>query len=306
MRPGEASLAPGGPQDVWDRLVDTAATMGPPQTPPPAVVARLAAALAGRPGPFVLLGVTPALAGVAAPLLACDLNPAMVARLWPGDGPGRRAIVADWACLPLAAGGAGGVVGDGAFNALSSIAAVAAVLAELRRVLARGGVAAVRLFARPEAPEPLARRLARCAAGSCTSLNALRWEIAHALAEPPGFAVPVAAILAAAEAALGPIGTFAAARGLEGARHFEAYRGASARYLFPTRAALAAQAAAAGLDCRCEETLGYPGAEHCPIVHLSPSRRPPQCRGGRRGRGPAASSMRRWRVRRECRPARAG
>lgn len=254
--------------DHWAGLARRLAVMGPPQVPTKAV-ARAMARLAGTARPLLVLGATPALVALPGPLVAAEGNAAALATLWPGDGPGRRAVLADWRALPFAAGQFGAVLGDGAINVMPAPAAAVAVLAEAARVLVPGGRIVLRVFLRPT-PAPAPDRVLADAAAAGT-LNVLRWRLASALAAPPDHAVAVADVLAAAEAALGPLDAFAAACGMDGrqAEHWRAYRGSALRYLFPDAAALASWAAQAGLSMRLVPTAGYPGAADCPLAVLA-------------------------------------
>lgn len=255
--------------DHWAALGRRIRTMGPPQVPGPEVVARIAEICNGCKGLTVLLGVTPAYAGLGDDLLAFDGSEGMIAAIWPGDSDRRKAALADWTALPVADGVADQVLGDGSLNAVPDRAVLRAVLSEVRRVLKPEGRAAIRVFARPDRPETAAEVLAASRAGRVESLNVLRWRLASALATGPEHRVAVADILAAVEP-LGDLAEFCRTRGMDAgqAQHLSAYRGSSAAYVFPDRAALAADAAAAGLSCYWAETTGYPGARDCPIAVL--------------------------------------
>lgn len=257
-------------QDHWARIGQRMARMGPPQVPGPALARQIAGLLDGCPGPTVLLGVTPAYADLGARVEAFDSAPGMIAAIWPGDTPRRRAQVADWRQLPLPSGAVRQVIGDGALNAVPDRATLRAILAEVRRLLAPGGRAAIRVFLRADPAETLPQVLDAARSGRIPSLNVLRWRIASALAEGPGHEVAVADILSATEP-LGNLADFARGQGMdpEQAEHVLAYRDSPARYVFPDRSAFAADAATAGLACGWVPTAGYPGAEDCPIALLS-------------------------------------
>lgn len=257
-------------QDHWARIGQHMARMGPPQVPGPDLARQIAGLLGGCPGPTVLLGVTPAYADLGQRVLAFDTAPGMITAVWPGDTERRQAHVADWRNLPLPDAAARQAVGDGALNALPDRATLRAVLGELRRVLAPGGRAAIRVFLRRDPVETLTQVLQAAGEGRIASLNVLRWRIASALAEAPGYEVAVRDILSAT-APLGDLAEFARSRGMDPsqAEHFLAYQDSPARYVFPDRVALAADAAKAGFACTWIPTTGYPGAEDCPIALLS-------------------------------------
>jgi SAM-dependent methyltransferase len=258
-------------EDHWKRLGHRLGRMGPPQVPGRDVVSRLREICNGCPGLTVLLGVTPAYADLGDRVLAFDGSADMIAALWPGDDARRQAHVADWRWLPVGDGVADQVLGDGSLNSLPDRGAVRAVLAEVRRVLAPAGIAAFRMFMRPEPEQTVPQVLDAARAGQIETLNVLRWRLAAALARGPGHVVRVADILTAAQP-LGDLAAFAEARGMlpAQAEHLLAYRDSAACYVFPDRQALAADAAQAGLTCAWEPTAGYPGARDCPIVVLRP------------------------------------
>lgn len=257
-------------QDHWARVGRRMARMGLPQVPDPALARQIAGLLDGCPGLTVLLGVTPAFADLGERIEAFDTAPGMIAAVWPGDTSRRRAQVADWRTLPLPSGAARHVIGDGALNAVHDRATLRAILGEVRRILAPGGRAAIRCFLRPDPSETLDAVLQAARAGRIASLNVLRWRIASALAVAPAHEVAVADILAAT-APLGDLAEFARGRAMDPdqAEHFLVYQSSPARYVFPDRAALEADAATAGLSCNWVPTAGYPGAEDCPIALLS-------------------------------------
>ncbi len=259
-------------QDHWEAIAWRVRAMGPPQVPAAQAIEALRSVIGTPPGLTVLLGVTPALVDMARPLVGYDLHEGMIRAAWPGDTPGRTARVGDWRALPLASETVACVIGDGSFSSVPDDETLAAVLSECRRILMPEGLVAVRLFARPENCPTLDEVFSAARAGRAETLNVLRWQIAAALARPPDWRIAVADILAAAEAALGPLAAFAAEVGLDPAQaeYFETYRGSDMHYLFTPRSGIAAAAERAGLSARFVETTGYPGAGDCPIAVLRP------------------------------------
>jgi SAM-dependent methyltransferase len=260
-------------QEHWAGLERRIARMGPPQVPGPELAAQVAGLCDGCHGTTVLLGVTPAYAGLGDPLLALDASSDMIAAVWPGDDARRRASVADWTALPVPDGSVAQVLGDGSLNVLPDRAVMRAVLAEVRRCLAPGGKAVIRVFLRRDPEASVDDVLQAARDGRFESLNVLRWRLAAALATGPAHEVLVSDILLAAER-LGDLETFAKARQMvpEQAEHFLAYRGLGLRYVFPDRKAVVEDAGQVGLGCGWVSTKGYPGAEDCALAVLSPLR----------------------------------
>lgn len=250
----------------WRSFADVYARLGVPLVPTPGDVAAIRSAIAGADGRMVMLGVTPALSSLGRDLTAVDAAPRMLTEVWPGDGDGRRAMIADWTDLPFADAGFTAAIGDGSLNACPG--ALEGVFAELRRVLAPGGVAAFRFFAAPETPEPLSDIAADVERGAAGNFHALKWRIAMSLcAGRPHAAVPVEEIRAAFDAMFPDRGRLAAATGWEAdsIETIDAYEGATHSLAFPTLSALRALGAPLG-QLRVVPAKGYPLAERCPVV----------------------------------------
>lgn len=81
---------------LWEELAARWSNYQPPLIPSERDVATYRAALDGRDGHVLLLGVTPQLAGLGAQLTALDASAAMIAQVWPGDAPGRQALLGNW------------------------------------------------------------------------------------------------------------------------------------------------------------------------------------------------------------------
>ncbi len=114
-------------------------------------------------------------------LLAFDQSQAMIDAVWPGDDELRRARVGDWFALDLADGSVGIALGDGCFSLLDYPHGYQRFAASLARVLARGGLFSIRLFCRPQRPEPLEDVFAALEARQIGSFHAFKWRLAMAL-----------------------------------------------------------------------------------------------------------------------------
>ena len=134
----------------------------------------------------LLLGVTPEIASMRWPagtsLLALDFSEAMIRGVWRApEGVPAMVARADWTAMPVRDGACDVVVGDGNLTSLSYPGEYAAFADETRRVLREPGTLVLRLFARPERPDPLDTVFADLRAGRIREPALLPWRIAMAL-----------------------------------------------------------------------------------------------------------------------------
>ena len=244
---------------VYDRLDS-------PLRPAPGDVERIRVAIEAHDDHTLLLGVTPAIASLGQELVAVEGSRAMIDRVWPGDQPGRRAVVGDWTALPFKAGRFGAVIGDGALNSVAN--GLESLIDEISRVLREGGIAAQRVFASPDDRETLDTVRSDALAGSIGNVHALKWRIAMAIAEAPDYLVPVGDILDAFNTMFPDRSELASVTGWDRSAidTLDAYVGAWHSLCFPTRAALRAMGTSRFATCRIVESDGYPLAERCPLV----------------------------------------
>ena len=248
----------------WSRL-------GPPLRPTKDVVEAMSRAIARHVGPTLLLGVTSELAGIAMDLTAVDRSPEMIRGLWPGDTEGRRATCANWLALPFANATFATAVGDGSLNALRYPEGYEQLFAELERVLVKGGRAVIRVFLRPQSPEPLADVCAAAQAGRFSSFHAFKWRFAMALAARAGDPnIAVRAIHEAFLAELPDRADLARRTGWEAPDidTIDVYRDSSEVYTFPTadELFLAVPPRVQRTELRAAGT--YELAERCPLLVL--------------------------------------
>ncbi|MCC6217582.1 MAG: class I SAM-dependent methyltransferase [Polyangiaceae bacterium] len=223
--------------------------------------------VARRDGWTLLLGVTPELAAAALPLVAIDRDPEMIRELWPGDGAERRAVAGDWRALPFESGSFGAALGDGSLNVLASGDDQRAVLAELGRVLAARGRAALRVFCRPVVAERRTDLLRAAERGAVPCFHALKWRVAMSLAAERDGRVAVRDILEAFPADPGERHRLAGRAGWQSGEMLtlDVYRGSSAEYVFPTREELERRLPREFSRAEWIEVAGYPLAERCPL-----------------------------------------
>jgi SAM-dependent methyltransferase len=251
----------------WRNFSGVHGRLRPPLRPSPGDVDNIRHAIDGSDQRVLLLGVTPELSVVGRHLIAVDNSPRMLADVWPGDRPDRRAMLADWTELPFASASFDAVIGDASLNAAPD--AVEEVVAEARRVLAPGGKAVFRLFCAPERPETLESIQADISAGWVGNLHALKWRIAMSLAaSKPAAAVPVREILEAFNRMFPDRDELSASTGwpAEDIATLDAYVGAGHSLGFPTLSAFRTLLERHFSDVSVCPGAAYPLAERCPTV----------------------------------------
>lgn len=179
--------------DLWDKNSLQWKRIGPPLRPcgqDMDLLQRLIGekfAGAGSTSPLVLLlGVTPEIAMMRRPpetrLLALDHHWGMIKNVWPGSQvAGATAVCANWTRMPVADGACDVAVGDGCFSMLGYPEGYEAVTRELRRVLRRDGLFAMRAFIRPEKPEPVATVFDNLQTGGIGNFHVFKWRLNMAL-----------------------------------------------------------------------------------------------------------------------------
>ncbi len=187
---------PADPRDHFSRLAPKWSHVGPPLRPSAddtAVVERAVAGL-GPAAQAVVLGLTPEIIGCAWPgdvkLSAVDHSPAMIQALWPpAKGPADSQVIrADWRMMPIPSETIDLVAGDGCYVVQTYPEGFDALTHEVRRVLRPSGRFVIRVFLRPDRPEPLAAIARALALGEIGSVHALKLRLLAALhgASGPG------------------------------------------------------------------------------------------------------------------------
>jgi SAM-dependent methyltransferase len=261
--------------DHWPRHARQWALVGPPLRPSPADVAVVAGVVAGScaAGARVLvLGVTPELVEMRWPpsteVVAIDRARAVIGSIFPAGAARATAIQGDWLALPCADASLTAVVGDGSLSNLRFPDAYRAIAGELARVLAPGGVVVLRLFAAPEAREPLAGVREELHASRISNINVLKWRLAMAV-QPGDRNVPVVEILRAFDEIVRDRAELAARPGWSRAHvdSVDVYRGSPITYSFPTVREVEA-ALAPALEVIAMHTPRYELGDRCPTLVL--------------------------------------
>jgi SAM-dependent methyltransferase len=251
----------------WRHFASVHTFLRPPLRPTAGDVERIRRAIEGRDRRVLLLGVTPELSVLGTDLTAVDNSPRMLADVWPGDNTSRRAVLGDWTELPFASGSFEAVIGDASLNAAPE--QVEEVVAEVRRVLAKDGKTAFRLFCAPEEPEALDSIERDVTNGWIGNVHALKWRIAMSLAcSTPQAVVPVFEILNAFDRMFPDREKLAAETGwpAEDIATLDAYVGADHSLGFPTLSSALGLLGRYFRDTMVIEAVDYPLADRCPTV----------------------------------------
>jgi SAM-dependent methyltransferase len=254
---------------TWQRFAEGHRRLTPPLSPSAGDVETARRAIAEAGPRVVLFGMTPALAGLGEDLTAFDHSQHVIETVWPGDGPTRRAVLADWLSLGEGVGLFDAAIGDGALNSVG--AALPEMMGVVARLLRPGGVAALRVFAAPEEPETSDDIRRDVFAGWTGNLHALRWRLGMALAAGrPGFVLPVREIVAAFDALFPDRQTLAAATGWPRSEidAVDLTRDADYALAFPPVSTFTDLARRHFSEVRVVEASGYPLASRCPTLLL--------------------------------------
>jgi SAM-dependent methyltransferase len=247
------------------------ARLRPPLRPDADVVAAVARAFSAHRGDTLLLGVTPELADVAPDVTAVDRSESMIASVWPGDTPRRRAVKADWLALPFEPARFDAAVGDGSLNAVESPHGHATLLGEVARVLRPGGRAVIRVFRRPDPCECVADVIADALGARIATFHGFKWRLAMALAaERLRANLPVIDILAAFERAVPDRDVLAHRAGFAAAdiETIDVYRGSREVYSFPSEEELLRVVPPGLVGAELVGAGAYELAERCPLLVL--------------------------------------
>lgn len=261
---------PKAPEGQWLSFHERVARLRPPLAPPPDLAERMQATLdqhaAGS--HVLLLGMTRALFGIGQRMLAVDWSADMIASLWPGDSPTRRAQCADWGAIEAQSAPFSAVVGDGSLNVLQGADDVARVVRRLAAI-SSGAQVLLRCFVSPAQDEAdsLEQLKAAAIAGEAGGFHAFKWRIAMALAAASGPLVAVDRIQATFCALFPDRQALARQTGWVGAdfAEIDAYRGSSTCLWFPTREQLLA-AVGNPPGSRFIASGTYELAERCPLL----------------------------------------
>jgi SAM-dependent methyltransferase len=222
--------------------------------------------------PYVLLlGVTQEIARMRWPpktwLTAVDKSSAMIRGIWPGDELGFPAVSADWMALPIRDRSQDLVIGDGSFNTMVDANGHQALANAIRRVLRPDGLLLMRFFLRPERAEARAAVFEDLWQGRIGNFHVFKWRFVQALQGDSSAGVRLADIWDVWRAEIPDPPRLARHLGwpVEVITTIDSYRGASARYTFPTLHEVRETFAASFVEELCAFPH-YELGERCPTL----------------------------------------
>lgn len=228
-----------------------------------------------RPLEILLLGVTPEIAtfpwATDFNLTAVDASAMMIQAVWPGDAPGRRAVLGDWLSLPFAAAAFDLILCDCGLVVIADMNLFTSLSRELQRVLRPDGRVVLRHLSRPEKSESVAGLTLAAATGGVGNFNELKLRLLMGLqGDRADLGVSLSETFDCFERLFPDREALAARLGCSLAiiSTIDAYRGRSARYAFPT---IAEVADAFGTFSLMLGPAGHYGlADRCPVFSLTP------------------------------------
>ena len=223
--------------DHWRGLFRAWSTLPTPVRVASEAIDGIKAEVADISGPVLLLGMTSGLLDAAADITAIDQGSKLVGDLWPGNAPGRRAVVGDWLRLPFAPASFAACIGDGSLISFDYPDKLRPLLSGVARCLKPGGRFSCRVFLAPDQPETIADLEAAIVQQRRPSFQHFKFKLAMAIAaEQRSVNVSVAQIPEIFDSRFPDRGKLAAVTGWD-RREIETidvYRGSTATYAFPT------------------------------------------------------------------------
>jgi SAM-dependent methyltransferase len=160
---------------AWSQLTE-------PLRPHQEVVSAVSQQLVAPNGRTLLLGITPELANLAGEMIAVDRNQSLIANVWPGNTPTRKAVVGDWRNSNFLPKTFSACIGDGSLSCLRYPEDVSRLLQELAVILRPGARFVCRLYLPPENPETPSSLRDAAMAGTIRNFHTFKLRLAMALA----------------------------------------------------------------------------------------------------------------------------
>jgi SAM-dependent methyltransferase len=221
----------------WHSLFQAWSNLSTPVRVSADAIASIKAEVVEMTGPILVLGLTAGLMDAGTDITAVDQSRTLVGELWPGNTPGRRAVVGDWLRLPFEAASFAACIGDGSLISFDYPDRLQSVLAEVARCLKPGGRFACRVFLAPDAATSFAD-IEAAAQNRQISFQHFKFKFAMAIgAELDNPNVRVSSIPEFFDVKYPDRGKLAAISGWDRAEidTVDIYRESQANYAFPTR-----------------------------------------------------------------------
>jgi SAM-dependent methyltransferase len=262
----------------WQEMARQWARLGSPLRPPAEDICFYAKTVqcwtqhSKRPPRALILGVTVEIYHLPWPsgtgLLALDHTGGMIEAVWPG--PPGTAVCGDWQAIPLACNSRDVVFCDGGTSVLAYPDETRRMIASLERVLAPGGICALRLYAPPARKESPDAVLCDWLAGRIANLNLLKLRLAMAMQQDPREGVELRKIWEAIATAAPDFEALASRIGwsLDHLMAINAYRSSPVRYYFPTESQVLELFEESGREFQIQEIHRptYALGERCPTL----------------------------------------
>jgi SAM-dependent methyltransferase len=267
----------------WDGFAQAFANLGSPLRPAVADIQFLEDTIAAWASNHqvprlcgTMLGVTPELAKMHWPegsqLLAVDKSMPMAKTAWPGNLPGRRAVVCgNWLALPRGAASCHVVAGDGSINCLRYPDEFLTLGESVARVLTEDGILVLRCYLQSNTPEDPADVYSDLLTGAVQSFHAFKLRLLMATQKSVGEGVALRDVWASWEKRnLDRAGLFVR-YDRPAVETIEYYRNSSTVYAFPTLAELRQVLHPVFEELRLL-TPDYELGDRCPTLVLKPWR----------------------------------
>jgi SAM-dependent methyltransferase len=221
----------------WQGLFRAWSTLQTPVRVASEVIDGIKAEVADVRGPILLLGMTSGLLDASADITAVDQSSKLVGDLWPGNAPGRRAVIGDWLRLPFAPASFAACIGDGSLISFDYPDRLQQLFDGLAICLKPGGRFSCRVFLAPDRPETIADLEAAIEQRRTGSFQHFKFRLAMAIAsELGGPNILVTSIPEIFDLRFPDRSKLAGVTGWDRSEidTIDVYRGSNATYAFPT------------------------------------------------------------------------
>lgn len=198
---------------------------------------------------------------------AADRSAEMIQAIWPGTA--EQAVLCDWCDLPFPAQHFDMIVNDGGLHLQNYPAGHWRFVRSVYRVLKPGGHFVIRLFARPEHPDPPESVIQDFREHQIANFHALKLRLAMALNRSPDQGVRVQSVYEYMMVELGSLQDIATYAGwpIADVETVLSYRDSDDTYHFLTeRESIAALTEGGEMELLGRRTGSYPLGERCPVL----------------------------------------